>query len=51
MISPPMNKGGVHVKARVDLVLKIVFSFRSVGGSGDVVMIAPLPYSETFEFP
>ena len=51
MISPPVNKGGDHVNDRTDLVLRIVFSVRSVGGSGVVVITAPLPYSETFDSP
>jgi hypothetical protein len=51
MISPPVNRGGVHVKARVDLVLKIVFSFNSVGGSGEVVITAPFPSRDSTESP
>jgi len=51
MISPPVNIGGDHVNAKTDLVLRSVFSVRSVGGSGVVVITAPLPYSETSELP
>ena len=40
---PPVNYGGDHVNAKVDLDLNNVSSFRLVGGSGDVIMIAPLP--------
>ena len=46
-----MNVGGDHVNAKDDLDLKRVFSVRSVGGSGVVVIIAPLPVSEASEFP
>jgi hypothetical protein len=51
MISPPVNKGGDHLNDKTDLDLKSVFSVRSVGGSGDVVIIAPLPCSEARESP
>ena len=51
MISPPVNKGGNHVNAKVDLDLKSVFSSKSVGGSGVVVITAPLPYSEICDSP
>ena len=43
MLVPPVNVGGNHVNAKVDLDLNIVSSFRLVGGSGDVIMMAPLP--------
>jgi hypothetical protein len=51
MISPPVNRGGVHVNAKVDFVLKIVFSFSSVGGSGEVVITAPFPSRDATESP
>ena len=51
MISPPVNKGGDHVNAKTDLVLRSVFSVRSVGGSGVVVIIAPFPSYEASESP
>ena len=43
---PPVNDGGDHVNAKVDFDLKSVFSSKLTGGSGVVVIIAPLPYSE-----
>ena len=46
-----MIKGGDHVNAKVDFDLKVVFSVRSIGGSGEVVIMAPLPFSEAIEFP
>ena len=49
MIVPPMNDGGNHVNAKVDLVLKSVFSVRSIGGSGDVIIMAPLPSGDEFD--
>ena len=51
MISPPVNEGGDHVNDKTDLVLRSVFSVRSVGGSGVVVIIAQLPCSEASESP
>ena len=51
MISPPVNVGGSHVNAKVDLVLSKVFSVRSVGGSGEVVIIAPFPFNDRSESP
>ena len=51
MISPPVNNGGSQVNAKVDFVLNKVFSVRSVGGSGEVVIIAPFPFNDTFESP
>ena len=50
-MSPPVNKGGIHVNAKIDFVLYIVSSIKLVGGSGEVVIIAPLPYFETIEYP
>ena len=49
MISPPVNEGGDHVNANVDLDLKRVSSVRSVGGSGVVVLTAPFPFYEASE--
>ena len=49
MISPPVNEGGDHVNANVDLDLKRVSSVRSFGGSGVVVIIAPFPFYEASE--
>ena len=46
-----MNIGCDHVNAKVDLDLNNVSSFRLVGGSGDVIMIAPFPFYETGELP
>ena len=46
-----MNYGGDHVNAKVDFDLKRVISVRSVGGSGVVVIMAPLPFYEASEFP
>ena len=46
-----MNYGGDHVIAKDDFDLKRVFSVRSVGGSGVVVIMAPLPFYEASEFP
>ena len=46
-----MNVGGDHAIAKDDLDLKRVFSVRSVGGSGVVVIMAPFPFYETSEFP
>ena len=51
MISPPVNVGGSHVNAKVDFVLNKVFSVRSVGGSGEVVIIAPFPFNDKSESP
>ena len=51
MVVPPVNDGGDQVNDKVDLVLKSVFSMRSVGGSGVVIIIAPLPYYDTGESP
>ena len=51
MVVPPVNYGGDQVNDKVDLVLKSVFSMRSVGGSGVVIIIAPLPFYEADELP
>jgi hypothetical protein len=50
-VVPPVNNGGDHVNAKVDFDLKRVFSVRSVGGSGDVIIIAPLPSSDEIDSP
>ena len=46
-----MNNGGDHANANVDFDLNSVFSVKSVGESGAVIIIAPLPYYETGESP
>ena len=50
-MSPPVKRGGVHVNAKVDFVLKIVFSIKLVGGSGEIVIIAPFPSKDDSELP
>ena len=51
IVVPPVNYGGDHVNAKDDFDLKRVFSVRSVGGSGDVIIIAPLPSSDEIDSP
>jgi hypothetical protein len=46
-----VNKGVDHVNAKIDLVLRSVFSVRSVGGSGVVVITAPLPSGDESDLP
>ena len=48
---PPVNDGGDHLNANIDFDLKSVSSLRLAAGSGDVIIIAPLPYYETGESP
>ena len=51
MVVPPVNNGGDHANANVDFDLNSVFSVKSVGESGVVIIIAPFPYYETGESP
>ena len=46
-----MNDGGDHENANVDFDLSRVFSVKSVGESGDVIIIAPFPSADEFESP
>ena len=50
-MSPPVNSGGVHVNAKIDFYLYIVSSTKLVGGSGEVVIIAPFPSKDESESP
>ena len=46
-----MNDGGDHVNANVDFDLSDVVSVKSVGESGEVIIIAPFPSAEELESP
>ena len=48
---PPVNNGGDHVNANMDFDLRSVFSVKSVGESGVVIIIAPFPSAEELESP
>jgi len=50
-VVPPVNNGGDHVNAKVDFDLRSVFSVKSVGESGEVIIIAPFPSAEELESP
>ena len=51
IVVPPVNDGGDHVNANIDFDLRSVFSLKSVGGSGEVIIIAPFPSADEFESP
>ena len=51
MVVPPVNDGGDHVNASVDFDLRSVFSVKVVGGSGEVIIIAPFPSGDYAESP
>ena len=48
---PPITAGGIQVSAITDALVAAALFASEVGGSGFVVITAPLPYIDALELP